>query len=431
MNLFDLKKEQKAALDAAETILKSAETSNRGLTVSETEQYNKHMDAFRDFGATVQARQEQNTIRSAFGPNGFPKWLHDPAATRIANRNQKQMSTDYAESFLSFIRSGGKHATGALSEGFDSLFGGFALPALPGMSAASYEGSSGSGGAALSTPTEPNIVSLGVPDLAVRSIASVIATTNPVRIPRGTAFPTASIKAEGDGTGTNIFTTSSSTYDNFLLDAFMIGVANPVSFELMSDVPTFQSFAVTDLVRSVNILEESYFVTGSGNGQPQGLQGAVGTGTGTATAVESTGAYLLQSTSDVIGSLKSVYHPNAGWLMNRKTGAAIRKAQTQANLFAPIWTRENGRDFLHGYPVSFSQNMPDLPSATSTGVTPILFGSFPDGYIIGDRGGSGVFVKILDQPKATEGLVILLCYKRVDGRVRRSEALQGVSISHA
>ena len=53
MNLFDIKKEQKAALDAAETILKSAETSNRGLTVSETEQYNTHMNSFRDLGASV------------------------------------------------------------------------------------------------------------------------------------------------------------------------------------------------------------------------------------------------------------------------------------------------------------------------------------------------------------------------------------------
>jgi len=428
-SIFELKKQQAEALHAAEAILNAS--GDRGMSESETEQYNNHMNRFRDFGASVRAHEEQNSIRSLIGANGTPKWLHDPDATPAANRNQKPMSVEYAESFLSFVRSGGKHATSALSEGFDSLFGGFALPALPGLSAAAYEGSNSSGGFAVSVPTEQNIVSLGIPDIGVRSIASVIATQNDVKIPRGTAFPTAAVKAEGDGTGTNVFTTSNSTFDQFLLSAFMLGVANPVSWELMQDVKTFQQFAITDLIRSVNILEESYFVTGTGNGQPQGLVGNVGTGTGTATAVESTGAYLLQSTSDVIGSLKSVYHPTAGWLMNRKTGAAIRKAQTQANLFSPIWTRENGRDLLHGYPVTFSQNMPDLPSATTTGVTPIHFGSFSDGYVIGDRGGSGMFVKILDQPKALEGLTVLLCYRRVDGRVRRSEAVQAVSISHS
>jgi HK97 family phage major capsid protein len=103
----------------------------------------------------------------------------------------------------------------------------------------------------------------------------------------------------------------------------------------------------------------------------------------------------------------------------------------QSNLFVPVWTREGGRDFLHNYPVSYSATMPALPTATSAGVTPILFGSFSDGYVIGDRGGSGTFVKILDQPLATAGQTILLGYKRVDGRVRRSEAIQGISISHS
>jgi len=99
-------------------------------------------------------------------------------------------------------------------------------------------------------------------------------------------------------------------------------------------------------------------------------------------------------------------------------------------LFAPVFTRENGRDLLLGFPVSYSSNMPALPTATNAGVVPILFGSFQDGYVIGDRGGSGTFVKILDQPLATAGQTILLAYKRVDGRVRRSEAIQAITISH-
>jgi HK97 family phage major capsid protein len=61
----------------------------------------------------------------------------------------------------------------------------------------------------------------------------------------------------------------------------------------------------------------------------------------------------------------------------------------------------------------------------------MLFGSFQDGYVIGDRGGAGTFVKILDQPLATAGQTVLLAYKRVDGRVRRSEAIQAVTISHS
>jgi HK97 family phage major capsid protein len=117
--------------------------------------------------------------------------------------------------------------------------------------------------------------------------------------------------------------------------------------------------------------------------------------------------------------------------MSRATATAIRRAQIQANLFAPVWTREGGRDYLHGFPVTYSQAMPALPTATTAGVTPILFGSFKDGYVIGDRGGAGTFIKILDQPLATAGQTVFLGYKRTDGRVRQPEAIQQISISHS
>jgi HK97 family phage major capsid protein len=57
-----------------------------------------------------------------------------------------------------------------------------------------------------------------------------------------------------------------------------------------------------------------------------------------------------------------------------------------------------------------------------------LFGDFKQGYVIGDRGGSGINVKILDQPKATEGILQLLAYRRTDGRIRRAEAIQAITL---
>jgi HK97 family phage major capsid protein len=266
--------------------------------------------------------------------------------------------------------------------------------------------------------------------LGVRSIASVLATATDIKIPGQSSFSTAGIKAESGGS-TNTFTESNPALAQFTLSAYMMGLSHTVSWELLQDVAVLQQFAIGDLLSAIDILEDGYFVTGSGSGQPQGLIGNVGTGTGSAVAVESTGAYLLQSTLDVIGTLKASYFGKASWLMTRATATAIRKAQMQSNLFAQAWTRENGRDFLWGFPVTFSQNMPAIPTATTDGVTPILFGDFNAGYIIGDRGGSGVFVKILDQPLATAGQTILLGYRRVDGRVRRAEAIQGISISHS
>ncbi|SPE27151.1 hypothetical protein SBA5_580030 [Candidatus Sulfotelmatomonas gaucii] len=39
-------------------------------------------------------------------------------------------------------------------------------------------------------------------------------------------------------------------------------------------------------------------------------------------------------------------------------------------------------------------------------------------------------MKVLDQPQAAQGLLGILAYRRLDGRVRRSEAIQAITVSH-
>jgi len=371
MKLFVLKQLHKGHLDTAQSLLTAAETAGRSMTGTEQFNYDVAMSSATATERNILAIQSNNTLSAQFGSSG-PLTVpggHSAPRSRIS---QKPMSEEYTESFLSFLRSGGKQATSALSEGFDPLFGGFALPSLPGMSAAQYEGSPGSGGYAVSVPTDSQIVPLGRPDLGVRSMARVLSTATDIKIPTQTAFGTAGIKAES-GASTNTFSESDPTLSQFTLSAFMVGLTHTVSWELLQDVSLFQSFGIQDLLNAIDIAEDGFFVSGTGTNQPQGLIGNVGTGTAAAYAVDSTGLYLLQSTIDVVGTLKASYYANAGWLMSRATGAAIRKAQLQANLFAPVWTRENGRDFLHGYPVAYSGTMPALPTATTAGVTPILF----------------------------------------------------------
>jgi HK97 family phage major capsid protein len=263
--------------------------------------------------------------------------------------------------------------------------------------------------------------------MGVRSLATVIPTVMDLKLPRATTISTATAKAEGDGTGSNVFTESEPVLDQITLSAFMAGVLHQISWELAQDVPSFQQFAVSDMLLAAQLYEENLFVHGTGTGQAQGLKGNVGTGTGAAVAAgtDNYASELLDATYDIQGTLKGGYFQNASWLMARSTGVLLRKAQKQANLFVPAFTRENGRDFLHGFPIAYSTSA----DAVATGKTPLYFGDFKAGYVIGDRGGSGLNVKILDQPKATEGIVQFLCYRRTDGRVRRSEAIQSITLA--
>ena len=440
-SLLELKSLQQEAINKADAVIKAAENAGRTMTASENEQYHTSMAEFNSIAQQIANGNQTRTLSAAvFGKGGKINgaFLGGPAASAPARHGQRPMTAEYGESFLAFLRSGGKQASSALSEGFDPLFGGYALPTLPGMSAALYEGVGGgsttAGGYAVSVPTDSQIVPLAVPDLGVRSVARVIPTSTDIKIPQQSAFGTAGIKAES-GSSTNTFSESDPTLSQITLSAWMVGLTHTVSWELLQDVALFQEFGVRDLINAIDIEEDSLFVGGTGTNQPQGLVGNTGTGTGSPYAITGTAstdaATLIQSTFDVQAYLKAAYFPNAGWLMNRATGAALKKAQMQGNLYTPVWTRENGRDLLHGFPVTYSQAMPLLPTATTAGVQPILFGSFADGYVIGDRGGSGTFVKILDQPLATSGQTILLGYKRTDGRVRRTEAIQQISFSHS
>jgi HK97 family phage major capsid protein len=111
---------------------------------------------------------------------------------------------------------------------------------------------------------------------------------------------------------------------------------------------------------------------------------------------------------------------------------AIRRAQMQSNLYAPVFSVDaDGTERILGKPVFYDVNAPAIPTTTTSGVLPILYGDFKAGYAVGVRGGAGINVKILDQPWANQGQLGILAYRRIDGRVRRSEAIQSIKLSHA
>jgi HK97 family phage major capsid protein len=262
----------------------------------------------------------------------------------------------------------------------------------------------------------------------------VIPTATDIKIPQQTAFGTSALKAESTGTIAT-FGGTDPTLGQITLTSYMAGALRLVSWELLQDVEMWNAFVVDDLLKGQRILEGQLLATGTGTNQAQGVFGNTGTGTGTAyqlTGAASDSTTLLDSLFDVTSTLKGSYQANASWIMSRATGLAIRRAQMQANLFAPVATVDaDGTERILGKPVFYDVNAPALPTATSSGVIPILFGDFKAGYIIGVRGGSGINVKVLDQPWASQGQLGILAYRRLDGRVRLSEAIQSVKVSHS
>jgi HK97 family phage major capsid protein len=406
MKMLEMLQEVKALRDEATAITSRAEAERRECTHAENVAFNAKAGRVMALETTIREAQgspSNSLVRSLGGD--FSKLLVSGGGDPLdvdAPEQRVILSRDYRAAFSEYVSSNGHKVSAAL-----------------------YEGSNPAGGYTVPVVVEGQVVPLAPSDMGVRAIASIIPTSMDIKLPRATAISTAAIKAEGTGSGSNVFTESEPTLDQFTLSAFMAGVLHQISWELAQDVPSFQQFAVGDMLLAQQLFEENLYVNGTGTGQAQGLIGNTGAGvTGVVVGSDAYASELLAATFDVQSTLKTAYHQNAGWLMSRATATVIKKQQSQTNLFTPVWTRENGKDYLHGYPVTFSTAMP----AIAASATPVLFGDFKQGYVIGDRGGSGINVKILDQPKAVEGILQLLAYRRTDGRVRRSEAIQAITL---
>jgi HK97 family phage major capsid protein len=402
MQLFEIKGNIQARLaDARECMSKGDHAG-----------YAQQMTFVDNLQKQAAAIEANNSIRKMQTPDGLVL-----AGEGSRPTGRRALTPAYAKALHHFIASRGQELMPELAEGSDG-FGGFKIDNR--MFSALYEGAETAGGYAVPVVVDDQIVPLAAQEMSVRKVAMVIPTTMDIKVPTKTAFSTATAKAE-----TTSFTESEPTISQFTLSAYMAGVLQEISWELAQDVPAFQAFAVDDMLLAQAMYEENLYVNGSGSGQAQGLVGNVGAGYGPQEADTNGNLVTIAGILNTIGTLNEYYHNGASFLMQRATSIVLRKAQMESNLFFPAFSRVGNQDYLFGYPVNYSAYMP----SASRGNSPVIFGDFKRGYIIGDRGGSGINVKVLDQPLASQGLIQLLAYRRTDGRVRRSEALQTYTIS--
>jgi HK97 family phage major capsid protein len=391
----DLKAQHAEVINAADAIVKMAERQKRNLTTAEHEEVNGHLAQADRLKTQIHAAGTDRIARVKAMLAEYPPTLQHVASFADGEPiAPKKFSREYRNAFYTYL--GSKRISASLQESVDTT-GGFAAPIT----------------------VDNEIVPLAPADLAVRQLATVIPTKSDRLIPQKSSFGSAALTTEASAFGG-----TAPTLSQISLTAYMVGTLAACSLEVLQDVPEFEAFVLDDISLDIQQIEEGWFVSGTGSGQPQGLIGNVGAGI---TDEPDTNGNLvsINATLDCIGSLNSMYYQNASWLMARATAIGIRKAQLQTNAYEPVFRRENGVDTLHGYPVAYSESMP----TAARGACPVLFGDFRRGYVIGDRGGSAVRLKVVDQMWATAGTVGLIGYRRTDGRVRRSEAITSLNIS--
>jgi len=210
-------------------------------------------------------------------------------------------------------------------------------------------------------------------------------------------------------------TLSDEAFTQVTLGAYKVSTIMKVSEELLNDSAfNLDAYITSEYGRRIGKAEETAFVTGTGSGQPSGVDDSSTLGV-TAAA---TGAITTDELIDLFHSLGRPYRPSATWLLADATAKAVRKLKDGDNQY--LWQpglQAAQPDRLLGRPVEISDDM----AAMTTGLKTVLFGDFSY-YWIADRQGP-VFQR-LNELYAANGQVGFRAFQRVDGKLTLAVAVQ-------
>ena len=277
------------------------------------------------------------------------------------------------------------------------------------------EGVAADGGYLVPTEFERQIVA-GLDEAnVVRSLAKVITTSSPTKIPVAATHSEAQWTAENGA-----YVESNPTFSQKSIDAFKLTDLVKVSVELLQDsMFDLESYIAAEFARAFGIAEEEAFCVGTGTGQPTGIFTANGGEVGVTTAGSNPVADELIS---LVYSLKSPYRRNASFLMNDSTVAIVRKMKDGNSAYMWQPSMQAGEpDTLLGYPLHTSPYVPTV----ATGALCVAFGDFKN-FWIADR--MGRTVQRLNELYAGNGQVGFIGTERVDGKVILAEGIKLMKI---
>jgi HK97 family phage major capsid protein len=401
MTLQELEKEKASHLTAADRIVAAAQRQKQDLTQWEKKIIDNHMTAVSELNTQIAAAKPKSIADvQAFLDKQPRDIILQPTseAGLVEPITPKRFSKEYHQAFYSRLGRKGPALTSAL-----------------------YEGASGSGGYAVPIVVDSYIAPLAPTASDIRDIATVIDTTKDVLLPSTApaGLPTTTQTAELTG-----FTQSTPSLGQTKLSAYLNALLAPVSLELAEDVPGLEAWMRTVVEAALIEQEDALMVSGTGSNEIQGLIGNVGAGV---IAEPDGGSNLVTfaGLSALLATVKPKYLAGSSFLMSQNTAIVARAALAYSGATFE-WTRgADGVERLFGYPVKYSASMP----AAQRGNAPVLFGNFKMGYIVGDRGGPAVRLKILDQMFGVNGTLYWLLSRRTDARVWVQEAIQQYNIA--
>lgn len=278
-----------------------------------------------------------------------------------------------------------------------------------------------------------------VPDETEATVMQRLAQISPIRSIAGIREVSASVykkpfSTSGPATGWVSETasrpeTSSPTLAELTYPTMELYAMPAASGALLEDsIVDIDQWIATEIEQAFAEQEGAAFVSGDGVNKPQGFLtyttvdedswswgnlGYVATGVSGEFAATEPADTLI----DLVYALKAGYRQNAGFVMNRKTQARIRKLKDGDGNY--LWqppASADGTSTLMQFPITEAEDMPDIGADSLS----IAFGDFQRGYLIVDRAG----LRILRDPYSAKPYVLFYTTKRVGGGVQDFDAIK-------
>jgi HK97 family phage major capsid protein len=194
-----------------------------------------------------------------------------------------------------------------------------------------------------------------------------------------------------------------------------------VSEELLDDsrIDVISEVVMPDASRAFAKAENTYFLNGTGAGQPQGI--AFGASENVVTSSSAT-TIDYDDIVDTLYELPLQYRDQARWIVSDDAAKALRKLKDGAG--RPLWevSMQAGQpDLLLGRPVATTSYLPQV----ATGNTPVILGDMSYFWIIEF---AGVAVQRLDELYAATGQIGFRWYRRMDSKVMLKEAFASLKM---
>lgn len=389
--ILEMIEKRNQAWNAAKAFVENRQDKDGLLSEVDAKTYKEMEQKVMDYGKEIERLQQMEAIEAEMAKPVNTPITAKPMKGGMEDKPVKtgRASDEYKKAMLDALRSNFKRVSNVLQEGVDAD-GGYLVP----------------------EEYDRRLIDVLDEENIMRRLATRITTSGEHKINIAATKPAAAWIEEGGA-----LTFGDATFDQILMDAHKLHVAIKVTEELLYDNAFhLESYILTQFGKALANAEEDAFLNGDGSGKPLGLFAETGGGQ----VANTVSAIKADDMIDLVYALKRPYRKSAGFIINDKNLAVIRKLKdaNQAYIWQPSY-QAGEPDRILGYPVYTSAFAPE---------DKISFGDYSY-YNIGDRG-SRSFSE-LRELFAGNGMIGYVAKERVDGKLILPEAVQILKIGKA